>query len=206
MKIEFLNCRKCKRSLVSFLSHDLVHKIRQKLQPHQSLLLQGFLMKIYKIKLCSLCTTTAPRLNAEESDTRIWLHVVKSAGKRKLVISPDTDVYHIGLLFVAGTNIIVIVQLSSISSLELRLLDMQALTTAFGNDSDLAEIPTSLLPLAMQVLYVRSGCDFVSFFHGLGKASFLSTYCAFIALIAIKLRECSLTPSLTHFGLSHSSN
>jgi hypothetical protein len=86
--------------------------------------------------------------------------VVKSAGKRKLVISPDTDVYHIGLPFVAGTNIIVIVQLSSISSLELRLLDMQALTTAFGNDSDLAEIPTSLLPLAMQVLYVRSGCDF----------------------------------------------
>ena len=121
--------------------------------------------------------------NAEESDTRIWLHVVQSTGQRKLVISPDTDVYHIGLAFVAGTNINVIVQLSSIASLELRLLDMQALITAFGNDSDLAGIPTSFSPLAMQVLYVCSGCDFVSFFHGLGKASFLSAffeYCDFI--------------------------
>ena len=35
--------------------------------------------------------------NAEESDTRIWLHVVNSIGMKKLVLSPDTDVYHIGL-------------------------------------------------------------------------------------------------------------
>ena len=41
--------------------------------------------------------------NAEESDTRIWLHVINSAGKKKLVLSPDTDMYHIGLPFVTGT-------------------------------------------------------------------------------------------------------
>ena len=42
------------------------------------------------VQECSLFTS-----DAEESDTRVWLHVVHSAGTRKL--PPDTDVYHIGL-------------------------------------------------------------------------------------------------------------
>ena len=92
--------------------------------------------------------------NAVEADTRIWLHVLKSSGERKLVISPDTDVYHIGLPLIAGTKINVIIQLSPITSLEVRLI------TAFSNDSDLAVIPSPLYPLTMQVLYVCSGCDF----------------------------------------------
>ena len=60
---------------------------------------------------------------------------------------------------------------------------MQALIAAFCNDSNLATLPESLFPLAMQVLYICSGCDFVSFLNGLGRASFLSTffeYCGFI--------------------------
>ena len=44
------------------------------------------------VQECSLLTS-----DAEESDTRVWLHVVHSAGTRKLLFSPDTDVYHIGL-------------------------------------------------------------------------------------------------------------
>ncbi len=50
--------------------------------------------------------------NAEESDTRIWLHVLHSAGTRKLVLSPDTDVYHIGLTIIAETQLDVVVRLS----------------------------------------------------------------------------------------------
>ena len=41
---------------------------------------------------CSLLTS-----DAEESDNRVWLHVVRYAGTRKLLFSPGTDVYHIGL-------------------------------------------------------------------------------------------------------------
>ena len=63
--------------------------------------------------------------NTEEADSRIWLHVVKSAGERKLALSPDIDVYHVGLPLVAGTSFDVIIQLSSFSSLELRLLDIK---------------------------------------------------------------------------------
>ena len=35
--------------------------------------------------------------DAEEADTRIWLHVLRSRGTKKLVCSHDTDVFHIGL-------------------------------------------------------------------------------------------------------------
>ena len=44
--------------------------------------------------------------NAEEADTRIWLHVKHSAGNRKLIFSPDNDVYHIGLTnaFIASND------------------------------------------------------------------------------------------------------
>ena len=34
--------------------------------------------------------------DAEDSDTRIWLHVLRSRGTKKLVHSPDSDVFHIG--------------------------------------------------------------------------------------------------------------
>ena len=117
--------------------------------------------------------------NAEELDMRIWLHVIHSAGQKKLVLSPDTD----GLPIVSQTMLEVNVCLSSFSSLELCILDMQALISAFRNDPDLATIPPSLLPSAVQVVHVCTGCDFVSFFNGLGKATCLATlfeYCGFI--------------------------
>ena len=41
------------------------------------------------------------RSNAEETDLRIWLHCKYSAGSRKMLYSPDTDVYHIGLPIVS---------------------------------------------------------------------------------------------------------
>ena len=35
--------------------------------------------------------------DAEEADTRVWLHAFRSVGHRKLIFSPHTDVYCIGL-------------------------------------------------------------------------------------------------------------
>ncbi len=40
---------------------------------------------------------SALKCNAEEADTKMWLHVLKSDGSHKLVWSPDTDVFHVGL-------------------------------------------------------------------------------------------------------------
>ncbi len=53
--------------------------------------------------------------NAEEA--KIWLHTVNSAGTKKLVLSPDTHVYHyIGLPVAASSNIDVLAQLSKFNS------------------------------------------------------------------------------------------
>ncbi len=68
-----------------------------------------------------------------------------------------------------------LVRLSKFNSVEHRVLDMQALINAFNNDPDLATIPSLSLPSVIQALFVCTGCDFISFFNGLGKASFLAT-------------------------------
>ena len=181
-----LNCRKCKRNLVCFLSHHFLERIRRKLQPQQKFVTAGGFNGALRNEALFTELNGTPQCdtrlvcNADESDTRIWLHVMNSAGQKKLVLSPDTDVYHIGLPIVADTTIDVLVRLNPFSSLELRLLDMQALISAFANDPDLAIIPQSLSTSTIQVLFIRTGCDFISFFTGFGKASFLITlfeYC-----------------------------
>ena len=78
--------------------------------------------------------------NAEEADTPIWLRVKYSAGNRKLIFSPATDVYHIGLTnaFIASNDIIIL--LSPIGC-ELKLLHLNELDVALQSDSDLQSIP-----------------------------------------------------------------
>ena len=44
---------------------------------------------------------------------------------------------------------------------------------ALRNDSDLSSIPDIQLNHFIQTLYVVTGCDYISFFSGLGKATFL---------------------------------
>ena len=58
------------------------------------------------VQLHSLPRTYNPKLccNAKEADTRIWLHAVHSAGTNKLVVSPDTDVYHKACLLLPNTK------------------------------------------------------------------------------------------------------
>ncbi len=52
--------------------------------------------------------------NAEEADTRLWFHVKHSGGQKKLLFSPDTDVYHIGLTAANLTTNDIIIQLNAI--------------------------------------------------------------------------------------------
>ena len=100
---------------------------------------------------------------------------MNSAGNKKFVLSPDTDVYHVGLPIVAGTELECTVRLSLFNSTEQRFLDLQALITALQNDPSLATIEQLTLPSVMQMLYISTGCDFISFFTGIGKATFKAT-------------------------------
>ena len=179
---DILSCRVCKRNLVCFLSTYFLTKIQRRLRPQQVFVTAGGFRGDYTNKaLFVKSTSVQPECkeslycNAEESDTRIWLHVMNSTGTKKLVLSPDTDVYHIGLPIIAGTELDCVVRLSSFNSLEHRFLDLQALITAFQNDPGLAAVEQVSLPSVMQMLYICTGCDFISFFNGLGKATFMAT-------------------------------
>ena len=91
----------------------------------------------------------------EEADTRVWLHVLRSPGIRKLVCSPDTGVYQIGLPLMYYRSLDVFVRISVFSSQEHHYLSLNSLTTSLLNDPDLSSIPRDLLPKVLQTLYAQ---------------------------------------------------
>ena len=91
-------------------------------------------------------------------------------------MSADTDVYMIGLTRPCAINKDVIVQVSKINSRELKLLSLKNLIGAVHNDPDMAHIPLSSRLAVVQTLFVVTGCDYISFFGGIGKATFLKHF------------------------------
>ena len=85
------------------------------------------------------------KYDAEEADTRIWLHVLRSTGTKKLVCSPDTDVFHIGLSLIDST-VDVIVQLNTYTGLEYRYFHLDRLSAALTGDPDLSATPYEFRP------------------------------------------------------------
>ena len=75
--------------------------------------------------------------NAEETDTRIWLHVQQTRNTKILVLSPDTDVYMIGMPLECAKSKEVIVQVSKHNARETAFLSLTSLTKALENDPDL---------------------------------------------------------------------
>ena len=128
-----LPCRKCKRRLVVLLSKFFLSTIPQNLAPNQKFVTVGGFEGIDRHKAYAVRQLDIPQCgplltsNAEETDTYLWLHMKHFAGLNKLVLSPDTDVYHIGLPLVANTDLKVLVKISPIGSKQIRILDIQAL-------------------------------------------------------------------------------
>ena len=77
-----------------------MERIEPKLGPQQRFVTAGGFDGDQRGKAMFVTYNTPPECdntlacNAEESATRIWLHVINSAGTKKLVFSQDTDVYH----------------------------------------------------------------------------------------------------------------
>ena len=178
---DLLNCRDCKRNLVKYLTQYFLLHGHTHMHENETLYVAGGFDE--PITDTAWYTRVeegrgvkqpdpAYKCNAEETDTRIWLHVKNTAYKRILVVSPDTDIYHIGLPLQRLCKEVV-VQVSPINSRELKYLHMTALSKALLNDPDLAHIEPRELFQVFQTLYVCSGCDYTSFFHQIGKATFL---------------------------------
>ena len=93
--------------------------------------------------------------------------------------------YHIGLSIVGGLQECdVIIQLSKYTDDRARYLHMTNMITALTKDPDLSEIHIQTRPQVLQSIYVATGCDYTSFFNGLGKVTFLATFFQHAAFIA----------------------
>ena len=108
----------------------------------------------------------------EETDTRLWLHFKQSNSDNILIISPDTDIYDIGLPLNHGTKDIMII-INTYNSKNLCFLHLSSLINALKRDPDLSSVESCNLPQILQTLFVVTRCDYISFFSGIGKATFM---------------------------------
>ena len=60
--------------------------------------------------------------------------------------------------------------------MRIKLLYTKRLIVALSNDPDLANIAAATHSKVLQTLFVVTGCDYVSFFSGMGKATFLRCF------------------------------
>ena len=186
---EILECRKCKRRLVVYLGDCILRIVPQLLSGEQKVYIGGAGEE--EDQDLVWCTSRegieyiVPELqcNAEEGDTLVWLHANHVRKGKKLIFSPDTDVYHIGLTNVDIGQSDIIVHLSAIGR-DLKLLHMNSLMVALSLDPSLSSIPPNSHPSMLQMLYIATGCDFTSFFVSLGKSAFLKSFFSFAQWIS----------------------
>ncbi len=187
-----LNCRKCKRNLVKFLGQFILNQISAYLSSHQKCYIAGSFDGDVSDTAWFVHGNSpaqpdpAYTCNAEETDTRLWLHVRKSNAHRILICSPDTDGYHIGLPLHSIQEKQVIVQISARNSRQRQLLNLNHLILAMRNDPDLALIDATTLLQVLQTLFVATGSDYRSFFSGIGKAKFLRYFFQYAPFITGK--------------------
>ena len=178
---ELLQCHECKRNLVTYLGDCFLRQAPALLQGNQKMYVSGSHegpkadKAYYATPLSTYNEEPNLESNAEEADTRVWLHVVKSSGRRVMIYSPDTDVLHIGLLVANTITKDIRIQTSPLGKPR-EVLSLNAIVDALNRDPDLATIAPEERTKVMVSLYTLTACDFTSFFVGHGKATFLQTF------------------------------
>ncbi|CAC5387759.1 unnamed protein product [Mytilus coruscus] len=115
--------------------------------------------------------------NISEGDSRVWLHTEKTLCDTVLIYSPDNDTYNIGLPFIQTLDKQVFVQLTF--KKDVIYLNMNKLTHSMKNDPDLQYLSNDNhdnIPSIFQMLYIVTGCDYVSFFRDHDKTSFYQIF------------------------------
>ena len=90
--------------------------------------------------------------NKEEGDMRVSIHCKNLAGTGKIIFSPDTDTYHIGMSALNDTRIPecdIYVQLNREG---FKYMHLSSLLNAVCNDRELGTIPDSRLLQCQQTL------------------------------------------------------
>ena len=200
-------CRKCKRALVSLISTGSLLLMQvQALQRDQVFLTAGGLEGALQDQ--ALCVSGGSEVrvmpqfasNHEEADTRVWFHALQFA--RAMIYSPDTDTFMVGLPLLSVSECKVVVRLDMPGAKDQIYLDMVKLTQMIKYDPDLSTIPAENRASIVQICYAASGCDFTSFFSGVGKATFFSAlfrYASFVCSGAGSLQDVDKTCSFLAF-------
>ncbi len=182
---DYIQCRECKRSIVEAIGLSYLQKGWVFLHQNQTLILAGCFSGegendawiIHPSDVSTIAEPlTAYQSNAVKADARIWRHATTTWATSVLIYSPDTDVYNIGLGLVDTNSKQYVVQINVPHSAEKRYLHLNHLYLALQNDSDLASLPRDSLGLVLQTLFICTGCDFISYFKTIGKATFLNVF------------------------------
>ena len=130
----------------------MIHLVPSKLTNNQTFFTAGGFLNQQRNQCWSVSRSGEPkpvpylRSNAEETDLRIWLHCKHSIGSKKLLYSPDTDIYHIGMPLLEQTTEVYI-QLYGQRKDFNRYLHVNKLVQSLHSDPDLAQIPLAHMHL-----------------------------------------------------------
>ena len=179
----YIECRQCKHSIIEALGTSFLTIVRFSLPEDKVLVIAGCFTDS-SVDTAWIITGGAivPRqetqytTTAEEADMRVWKHALECGASRILIYSPDTDVYNIGITLSQYSPLDCIVQLNQPHSREQKYLNLANLTHALMHDTDLASLPRTSVLHIFQMLFICTGCDYISYFSGIGKVGFLNAF------------------------------
>ena len=117
-------CRTCKKNLTEYITDDMLKLIPRTLRSHQQFIANVGSQPYATTPGQPRQLRTDLQTNADEADLRVWFHCKNSCGVHKLIFSPDTDVYHIGLSTMSCfPECEIIVQLSKHTDVRARYLN-----------------------------------------------------------------------------------
>ena len=106
----------------------------------------------------------------------LWLHACKVKSSPVIIYSPDNDIYNIGFPLVQiYSDKRFIIHYANYHNDSL-FLDLTKLLNCLKNSADLQIFPSQSLGLLMQILYISTGCDTVSYFKNHSKLSYYNTF------------------------------
>ena len=108
---DHVECHECKWSIVELIKLSLLQHGRLLLREHQRLVISGCLSGENDNYAWILSSNellpeqmAVYHTSAEEADNRIWRHATQSCATKRLIYSPDTDTYNIGLGLLQGNK------------------------------------------------------------------------------------------------------
>jgi hypothetical protein len=172
----FLSQRKQKRLLVNFLSTAFLELACSQISPGCLFTTAGGFDDERQDQAMCIWEGQAAVFEAacsdhEEGDSRVWVHAAATGCSTVIIYSPDTDTYFVGLPLVESlTDKTIYVQLKD-AAYEKLYINMNLLVQLMKNDLLLQGV--DCIEQCWQMLYIVSGCDYVSYFRGFGKKTFV---------------------------------